>query len=92
MQDNNLPKVLVPIFKKIFDMIHLIECQERAEQAGAVQAMLFVDLPIAGEAGRLRFVTNGRKVGEGVGAGTGILAYDDAVAWRRSSDDSTVAV
>jgi hypothetical protein len=90
--DDSLPKVLLTIFHNIYDKIHFIECQERAEQAGAIQAILFVDLPVAGEAGRLRFVTNGRKVGEGVGAGTGIVCYDDGLFWRRSSDDSTVAV
>lgn len=88
----NLPTVLVPIFKKIFDKIHFIECQERSEQTGAIQPILFIDLPAPGEAGRLRFVTNGRKSGEGIGAGTGIIAYDDGVAWRRNADDTTVAV
>lgn len=48
-------------------------------------------LPAAGVAGRVAFPTDGRKVGEGPGAGTGVLAYDDGTAWRRSSDDTTVA-
>jgi hypothetical protein len=47
-------------------------------------------LPTAGSKGRMRFVTDGRKDGEGSGAGTGTMAYDDGTAWRRVSDDSTV--
>ena len=54
---------------------------------------LVAELPAAtaSQVGRLRFVSNGRKVGEGVGAGTGTLAYCDGVAWRRVGDDTTVA-
>lgn len=48
-------------------------------------------LPAAGTAGRVAFATNGRKVGEGGGAGTGVPCYDDGTAWRRYSDDTTVA-
>lgn len=48
-------------------------------------------LPAAGYAGRIVYATNGRKNGEGAGAGTGVQCYDDGTAWRRVSDDSTVA-
>lgn len=48
-------------------------------------------LPAAGFAGRIAFATNGRKNGEGAGSGTGVQVYDDGTAWRRVSDDSTVA-
>jgi hypothetical protein len=61
-------------------------------ELGAISRATVATLPTsdASNPGRLRFVTNGRKVGEGVGAGTGVLAYDDGVAWRRASDDTTV--
>jgi len=42
-------------------------------------------------AGRVAFASNGRKSGEGASAGTGTLVYADGVAWRRTSDDTTVA-
>lgn len=60
---------------------------------GALRTAQFTvaGLPGAGSAGRVAFATNGRKISEGVGAGTGVLCYDDGVAWRRVSDDSTVA-
>ena len=48
-------------------------------------------LPAAGTAGRIAFASDGRKVGEGAGAGTGTLCYDDGTAWRRVGDDTTVA-
>lgn len=47
------------------------------------------------ESGARAWVTDGRKTGEGVGAGTGCLAYADNIAgvvtWRRISDDTQVA-
>lgn len=42
---------------------------------------------------RLAFVTNGRKVGESAGNGTGVLAMGvDGAAWDRVTDDSPVVV
>ena len=41
-------------------------------------------------AARVAFASNGRKVGEGAGAGTGTLVYSDGTAWRRVGDDTTV--
>lgn len=72
--------------------IAALEASTRSEVAGGMTAMLFADLPAAGQPGRVLFVTNGRKVGEGAGAGTGVIAYDDGGAWRRPSDDTPVAV
>ena len=45
----------------------------------------------AGAAGKVAYASNGRKVGEGAGAGTGVLVYHDGTAWRRTADDTTVA-
>lgn len=42
-----------------------------------------------GAAGDLAYASNGRKTGEGGGAGTGIPVYHDGVAWRRFYDDAT---
>jgi hypothetical protein len=44
----------------------------------------------AGVVGGVAFATNGRKTGEGVGAGTGVLVVYSNGAWRRLSDDSAV--
>lgn len=46
-------------------------------------------LPV--QAGSQTYASNGRKVGEGVGAGTGTSVYYDGTAWRRTGDDTTVA-
>lgn len=43
-----------------------------------------------GRAGFTAFVSDGRKLGEGAGTGTGVLVYSDGNAWRRVSDDTTV--
>ena len=48
-------------------------------------------LPATAFNGALAFASNGRKVGEAAGSGTGIaVAYSNG-AWRRLSDDSVVA-
>lgn len=41
--------------------------------------------------GGLAYATNGRKVGQGAGAGTGVPCYRDGAVWRRFSDDTPVA-
>lgn len=73
------------------DRIRNLESNERSEVTGAVEPVTFASLPAAGQAGRLLFVTDGRKTGEGGGGGTGVLAYDDGVAFRRVDDGTTVA-
>ncbi|TNC14934.1 hypothetical protein FF100_04990 [Methylobacterium terricola] len=45
----------------------------------------------SGTAGDIIYVSNARKVGEGAGAGTGVIAYYSNNNWRRLSDDSPVA-
>lgn len=69
--------------------IHAVETRD----IGPMTNTLWVALPTPSviTRGRLRYVTNGRKIGEGAGGGTGVLVYDDGVSWRRASDD-TVAV
>ncbi len=39
----------------------------------------------------MAFATNGRKVGQGVGAGTGIPVYADGGVWYRFGDDTVAA-
>lgn len=43
-----------------------------------------------GVVGSWAYASNGRKVGEGVGAGTGVMAYFSNGSWRRPSDDTVV--
>jgi hypothetical protein len=37
------------------------------------------------------FASNGRKNGEGGGAGTGVLVFHDGTAWRACDTGATVA-
>jgi hypothetical protein len=46
-------------------------------------------LPI--QAGSQAFASNGRKNGEGAGAGTGVLVFHDGTAWRACDTGATVA-
>ncbi|TNC12255.1 hypothetical protein FF100_15565 [Methylobacterium terricola] len=45
----------------------------------------------AGSNGTVVYASNARKVTEGAGAGTGVIAFYSNGNWRRLSDDSPVA-
>lgn len=63
----------------------------RAEVAGAVKVLAVADLPTDVGAGSLSFASDGLKLGETTGNGTGVLVYFDGSAWYRASDDSVVS-
>ena len=42
-------------------------------------------------AGQMLYISNGRKVGEGAGSGTGVIAYYSNTSWRVLSTDAAVA-
>ena len=67
-----------------------LEANQRSEVTGGVVRSTVALLPAAGQVGRVRMATDGRKTGEGAGAGTGVLVYDDGTAWRRVDDGTTV--
>lgn len=52
-----------------------------------VQANAIANLTV----GMIVYVTNGRKAGEGAGAGTGVMAYYSNGSWRDFSNDSPTA-
>lgn len=84
-------KYLQSIVENLAARIQKLETNIRSEVTGGTQSTTVAGLPAAGQAGRIQFCTNGRKVGEGVGAGTGVLVYDDGVAWRTCDTSTTVA-
>lgn len=45
----------------------------------------------AGSTGDTAYASNGRKNGEGAGAGTGVLVFKDGTAWRACDTGATVA-
>lgn len=72
---------------------------ERAEFAGAVLAFALADAPTTGVGDNtsytsLAWIRDGRKPGEGGGAGTGVLAYWDAIntAWYSVFDQAAVQI
>lgn len=50
----------------------------------------FADLP-TGTEGRIIYVSDGRKNGEGAGLGTGVLAFYDGAAWIAVDTGTAVA-
>lgn len=74
---------------------------ERAEIADGIPAYTVANLPTIANGGlgngssyiTLAFASNGRKTGEGVGAGTGVLCYYQASLnqWLRVEDNAQVA-
>lgn len=72
---------------------------ERAEYSDGIPAYTFITLPTTGLADgstyvTLAWVSNGRKTGEGVGAGTGILAVwqQSTNTWKRVGDYTDVTI
>jgi hypothetical protein len=59
---------------------------------GSLPVYAFADLP-AGYNGQMAFVSDGRKGGEGIGAGTGVPAFYDATAaaWLNFFDNAATA-
>jgi hypothetical protein len=47
-------------------------------------------LPAVGAA-QIAYASNGRKNGEGAGAGTGVMVFSDATHWRACDTGATVA-
>lgn len=58
----------------------LLLLSQRSEQTGGVERILFADLPVAGQKGRLRYCSNCRKPAEGAGNGSGRMVIDDVVS------------
>ncbi len=85
-----LPRDVERMVQGIPPRLRALEANERSEVTGGVESFTVAALPAAGEGGRMRFATDGRKTGEGAGAGTGVLVYDDGTAWRRVDDGTTV--
>lgn len=54
-----------------------------------ISSYLVSGLPV-GSAGTLAYATNGRKIGEGSGVGTGVPVYYSAGAWRVFATDAPV--
>lgn len=55
-----------------------------------LQSYTVATLPTVGAA-RVAYASNGRKAGEGSGAGTGVQVFCDATAWRAVDTGATVA-
>lgn len=85
-----LPRDVERMMQGISPRLRALETNERSEVTGGAESFTVAGLPAAGQTGRMRFATDGRKTGEGAGAGTGVLVYDDGVAWRRVDDGTTV--
>ncbi len=90
-------EAMMGVVAELTRRLRALEAAERSEQTGGVARSTVANLPaLAGaavEAGRLYFATNGRKTGEGVAAGTGVLVYADGnnANWRRVDDGTQVA-
>jgi len=70
------------------------EATQGALVYGHLPLIAHADLPLAAANGATVFVTDGRKVGEGAGAGTGVPAYFDlaSTTWMVFSTDTAVLV
>jgi len=90
-----ITKILARLSALESDLKNLYTLSRRSEIAGGAPLSLFVNLPSPTKRGAWVYVTDGRKGGEGPGAGTGVLALADTLGgvatWVRV-DDPTQAV
>lgn len=66
-----------------------------SDQVSGVATMLLDSYTVAGlptgAAGMIAYASDGRKNGEGGGAGTGVLVFHDGTAWRACDTGATAA-
>jgi hypothetical protein len=61
------------------------------QTATALSSYTVANLPTSGiAASQLAYASNGRKNGEGAGAGTGVMVFRDGTAWRACNTGATV--
>ena len=80
-------------------LTHVHDVTEQSQYVDGVPAYTFANLPTTGLANgtsylTIAFCSNGRKSGEGVGAGTGVPVYWNAPTsqWLKFNDDTVVTV
>lgn len=77
---------------RIYSFINSTDNQEQvANVAPGVGVYTVANLPIDVVAGQTAYASNGRKNGEGPGAGTGVMVFRDGSAWRACDTGATVA-
>lgn len=67
------------------------ECAGLGDGAPVAPSYTVANLPSSASAGQIAYATNGRKNGEGSGAGTGVLCFRDGSAWRACDTGATAA-
>ena len=75
------------------DVVNLSNSSVATQQtATALSSYTVANLPTAGiGASQIAYASNGRKNGEGAGAGTGVMVFRDGTAWRACDTGATVA-
>lgn len=89
-----ITRLLPQNFRKALNTLSETQDTQQASvdaiEAQTLGSFTVANLPAAGTAGRTAFATDGRKDGEGVGAGTGVLVYDDGTDWKTVDTSATV--
>lgn len=81
------------------DVNRLTTTTEQAQYVDGIPCYTFASLPATGLGNgstylTIAFCSNGRKSGEGVGAGTGVLVYwnNPSSQWLKFNDDTAVTI
>lgn len=92
----NIPLFIDLPITELLERLNLLIIDINAEIAALNVAQLnsysVASLPSSPSSAAIAFATNGRKVGEGSGSGTGVPVYYSLGQWRTFSDDSPVTV
>jgi hypothetical protein len=77
---------------KVFGFLNSADNIFQAQNAmPGVSTYTVANLPTNVQANQIAYASNGRKNGEGSGAGTGVLVFRDGSAWRACDTGATVA-
>jgi hypothetical protein len=77
---------------KVFGFLNSADNIFQAQNAmPGVSTYTVANLPTNVQANQIAYASNGRKNGEGSGAGTGVLVFRDGTAWRACDTGATVA-
>ena len=80
---------LVDALNTLINDVNAAVLSQGISSGGLLNSFTVATLPAALD-GTIAFASNGRKIGEGAGAGTGVVVYSSAGTWRVVSLDSPI--
>lgn len=85
------PPEIVQAFNELIEEINVLFSAIVSNSSNFIGYFAVSALPASPTQGAMAYATNGRKVSETTGNGTGVLVYFSAGSWRDMSTDANVS-